>query len=195
MRVLVEHGEHCLTKKLQTRDVILVPDFYPNFDVYKKLVDEVSNCGDILKPWHGSTHQIADDKSTWKEKCPTFNEVVKRIQDYFKMKISSTRLNWYPTDEDWKPFHRDRAGLYEETAKTQNFTVAVSFGSEREAVFEEEESKKVISFPCPCGSAYAFTRDINTLWKHGIKQIPPEKRTGKGRISVIVWGWADQEEV
>ena len=46
----------------------------------------------------------------------------------------------------------------------------------------------------PNGSAYVFARDINVLWRHGILQMPPEKRKDEGRISVIAWGWVEQEE-
>lgn len=80
-------------------------------------------------------------------------------------------------------------------SKTQNFTVAVSFGKNRIAAFEEVDSKKTTGFPCPDGSCYCFTRDLNTKFRHGILPILPDKRTGEGRVSVIAWGWVDQDEV
>ena len=45
-------------------------------------------------------------------------------------------MNWYRDASEWKPFHHDAAALKEKFAKTQNFTLAVSFGMEREAAFE-----------------------------------------------------------
>ena len=56
-------------------------------------------------------------------------------------------------------------------AKTQNFTVALSFGGERDAAFEHAKTKTVISMPQPNGTAYTFGQDINILWRHGILQV------------------------
>ena len=84
--------------------------------------------------------------------------------------------------------------LQEEKAQQSNLTVAVSFGLEREAAFEHAKTKTIVSMAAPNGSAYVFARDINVLWRHGILQMPPEKRKDEGRISVIAWGWVEQEE-
>ena len=47
--------------------------------------------------------------------------------------------------------------------------------------------------PQPNGCAYAFGRDLNLDWQHGILQLPPDKQTKGGeRISIIAWGWVDQ---
>jgi len=110
------------------------------------------------------------------------------------MDISATRLNWYRDSSEWKPFHHDAAAIKEEKAKQSNLTVAVSFGLEREAAFEHANTKTVISMPQPNGSVYVFARDINVVWRHGILQEPPQRRKEEGRISVIAWGWVDQEE-
>lgn len=197
MRVLVEFGKQKCEAKLQTQDVLLVPDFFPNQgDVYEKLVDEVLKCGaDTIKRWHENCHWIGDDKTGFKEKCPTFQKVLKRISEYFEVPLSATRFNWYEDDNDWKAFHRDRAALYSDAQTKQNFTIAISFGKTRDAAFQDMESKKILSIPCADGSAYCFTRDINVNFMHGILPILPEKRTGQGRISIIVWTWKNQDEV
>jgi len=195
MRVIVECGKQKCEAKLQTQDVLLVPDFYVNTgDVYEKLVDEVLKCGDVLVPWHENSHLIANDKLHFKEKCPTYLKIIDKIKNYFNMRIEATRFNFYSTDDEWKPFHFDAAGVKPEKAKTQNFTVAVSFGKTRVAAFEEVESKKVTGFACPDGSCYCFTRDLNTKFRHGILPILQKDRTEEGRVSVIAWGWVDQEE-
>ena len=49
--------------------------------------------------------------------------------------------------------------------------------------------------PQPNGSVYTFGRDVNILWRHGIPQLPSERQTKEGRISIIAWGWIDMEEV
>ena len=74
-------------------------------------------------------------------------------------------------------------------ARTQNFTVAVSFGMERDAAFEHAKTKTVISMPQPNGTVYTFGKDVNILWRHGIPQLPLEKYSDQGRISIIAWGW------
>ena len=35
---------------------------------------------------------------------------------------------------------------------------------------------------------FAFGRDANITWKHGITALSPEDQDGKGRISIIHWG-------
>ena len=39
---------------------------------------------------------------------------------------------------------------------------------------------------------FAFGKDVNIDWRHGIPQIPENKKHDKGRISIIAWGWVDQ---
>ena len=59
--------------------------------------------------------------------------------------VQATRLNWYRDSTEWKPFHHDAAAVKPDKAKTQNFTVAVSFGMERDAAFEHAQTKTVSS--------------------------------------------------
>jgi hypothetical protein len=78
-------------------------------------------------------------------------------------------------------------------AKIQNFTLAVSFGATREAAFEktnQDGSKTIISLPQPNGHIYAFCKDTNINWRHGILQDIPVRN--EGRISIICWGWINK---
>eukprot|EP00760_Papus_ankaliazontas_P005255 PhM_4_TR12468/c0_g1_i1/m.79239 len=202
MRVVFDTNPERLTINVQSRDVVVAPCMFNrrgDENMYERLVAEIEACSipqeNLLKSWHGDTHWIADDSTGWKKQCPTFVSIVKRIQEYFGLDIKATRFNWYKDTSEWKPFHHDAAAVKPDKALTQNFTVAVSFGVTREAAFEEVESKKVISFPLPNGSVYCFARDVNVMWRHGILQIPPEKQTNEGRISIIAWGWLDQTDV
>ena len=36
---------------------------------------------------------------------------------------------------------------------------------------------------------FAFGRDVNIRWKHGVNALPAEEQDGRGRISIILWGW------
>ncbi len=196
MRVVFDLGTSELTTPLTSRDVLLVPNLFSDFpkgEIYAKLEYEIQNCGvpqdQLLKLWHGDTHLIADDHTPWKKNAPTFAMVVDRIRQFFKMDVKATRFNWYQDTSQWKAFHRDAAAIKEDKAKTQNFTVAVSFGATRDAAFEDVKNKTVISMPQEDGAIYAFTKDTNVLWRHGILK---EKETRQeGRISVICWGWID----
>lgn len=187
---------------LTTKDVIVVPDLFiddPNVS-YEKLVYEIQNCGietnQLLKLWHGDTHLIADDHLNWKTKCPTFNYVISKIQNYFNIDIKSTRFNWYKTSDQFKPTHHDAAAIKPHIAKIQNFTLAVSFGETRDAVFEKKDksgSKTFITLPQKNGSIYAFCNDTNIIWKHGILQGDPSiQQSTQGRISLIMWAWINQ---
>lgn len=80
-------------------------------------------------------------------------------------------MNWYRDSNEWKPFHHDAAAIKPDKAKTQNFTVAVSFGAERDAAFEHATTKTVISMPQPNRTIYTFGKDVNIIWRHGILQV------------------------
>ena len=196
MRIVCDVSPDKLTIPLTTRDVLLAPNLFSDFEpgqLYNQLMQEIASCGvpqkDLLKLWHGDTHLIADDHTPWKKHAPTFAMVVERLRNFFNMDIKATRFNWYKDTSQWKPMHHDSAAVNPDKARTQNFTVAVSFGATRDVAFEEVKSKSVISMPQPDGWTYCFCRDTNILWKHGILK---EKETrDEGRISVICWGWLD----
>jgi len=200
MRILVAPpGLKRYHRANSTRDVIIVSDLFGSYDdltIYNNLLYEVQNSGvpqeQLWQSWHGDSHFIADDKRNWKEHCPTFTMILDRIRHYFDMDIKATRLNWYRDTSEWKPFHHDAAAMKPDKARTQNFTVAVSFGCERDAAFEHAESKTVVSMPQPNGTIYTFGRDVNLLWRHGILQVPPDQHKNEGRISIIAWGWVPQ---
>lgn len=204
MRIIYDLGcyHDKLCKILTSRDVLLVPNLFRDFEeyeIYNRLVDELKNCGipedKVIIPWHGNnvikgTHMIASDWEKWKRNSPTFNMVVGRIREFFNMNIKATRLNWYQDTEQWKAFHFDSAKINPEKAKIQNFTVAASFGRTRDCAFERDDTtKNVISIPIGDGEIYCFTRETNEIWRHGVLQELP--KVEEGRISVVAWGWID----
>lgn len=207
MRILVEvpteEQEHTALT-IQSRDVILLPDFFCRPDdksIYTQLLKEMDDCGvpgdKLWKLWHGDSHLIADDHTAFKKRCPTFSRILDEIHSYFRMKSNATRFNWYRDNTDWKPFHHDASALDPEKSKRQNFTVGVSFGATREIAFEDAKAKpeerRVISLPLPNGTVYAFAREINTEWRHGVPQV--SLKNEEGRISIISWGWCDQNDL
>ena len=96
---------------------------------------------------------------------------------------------------DWKPFHHDSAAFNPQRARNQNITVGVSFGATRELAFIraeplQSEDKVRLYFPQTNNGVFSFGRDANILWKHGVNALPPAQQDGKGRISIILWGLA-----
>ena len=200
MRLIYQHGGDKFLKKITVRDVILVSGLFEDSgNIYQQLSDEISGAGltkeQLWKSWHGDTHFIADDHVGWKNSCPTFQKILSKIAYYFDMDIKATRLNHYQDSHEWKPFHHDAAAVKKDKAKTQNFTVAISFGLEREAAFQHAKTGTILSVPCPNGSIYVFSRDVNIIWKHGIRQMSPDKYMNQGRYSIIAWGWRKMEEI
>ena len=181
--------------KLATNEIILVNNLFcetNDLTIYNNLLNEINDSGinteDLWKLWHGDTHLIVDDKKKWKEKCPTFNLVINKVKEYFNMEIKATRFNWYKDSSQWKPYHHDAAAIKKDKALTQNITVGISFGVEREVSFQHGKTRTMISTPLINGSIYVFNKDVNIEWRHGIPQIHPDKQHNKGRISIIVWG-------
>lgn len=203
MRITYDNGTWIdrLTTQVSSRDVLVVPNLFADFEpgqLYKMLVDEISACGvhpdQLFKLWHGNekiegTHYIANDRTHWKDACPTFQMIIDRISAFFGMRIEATRFNWYQDTSQWKPFHHDASGIKPEKAAIQNFTVALSLGATRDAAFEHARTKTTISLPQPDGTIYCFSKDTNIIWRHGI--LKEKEVRNLGRISVICWGWID----
>lgn len=191
LRVDVKMMEHHITKhELNTRTVYVIPDMFRNFtQILDKISRETESAKVEFKYWHGDSHWIADDKAgNWKEHTPVFNEILNIISEYFKMDIKASRLNWYEDQSEWKPFHHDAAAVKKDKALTQNVTVGVSFGATRDICFQHAKHLTRVSVPLPDGYVYAFGKDVNVEWMHG---IPAEKNTRKDtRISIIAWGYS-----
>jgi len=186
---------------INTRDVIIAKGLFCKVDdltLYNKLLDEIKKTGKeekgLWKEWHGDTHLIADDHVDWKKDCPTFNMIINELAKYFNMDVKATRLNWFENSDDWKPYHRDAAAVDERKAKTQNFTVGVSFGATRDASFQHFKTKTTVDVPLENGTIYCFAKTVNEEWMHGIPQIHPDKYSDEGRISIIAWGYVDLKD-
>lgn len=163
-------------------------------------------------PWHEGAHLISKKP----DDSPTYQSIIKRLCDYFHIdsnKPVGTRFNWYRDSNDWKPFHHDSAAFNAQRAKSQNITIGASFGAMRELAFirtqpyarnndenvpgrgrnhheEGPENKCKLYFPQNNNGVFSFGRDANILWKHGVNALPPSEQDGRGRISIILWGYA-----
>lgn len=205
MRVIIKTDKiNDLSKfniQMKENDVVILDSYFKNnTTIYDQLVQEMESCGvppdELWKLWHGDTHFIADDRLAkkmgfdWKEKCPTFNMVIESMKEYFDMDVKATRFNLYKDNTEWKPYHHDAAAIDDKKAKTQNFTVGVTFGATRTASFQHAKTKTRIDFPLTDGSVYTFAKQVNVDWMHGIIQEPEIKK--EGRISIILWGKNNQ---
>ena len=133
MRLLFSAGVPEYNRKIQTRDVIFVPDLFceaTDLSLYQQLHSELANSGltqhQIWSSWHCDSHLIANDRTEWSQHCPTFHRVLDKIRDYFHLDISATRLNWYRDSSEWKPFHHDAAAIKEDKARQSNLTGLVT---------------------------------------------------------------------
>merc|ERR1712032_663993 len=90
---------------------------------------------------------------------------------------------------DWKPFHHDSAAFNAARAKNQNCTIGISFGAARELAFRHAKTGELLYFPQRNGMLFYFGRDANIVWQHGINALPDQEQDGKGRVSIILWGW------
>ena len=115
------------------------------------------------------------------------------IKTFFKMNINCTRYNYYKDTNDYKPLHFDDNAIDKEKAKTQNFTVTVSFGATRDIIFEHSLNKSRIVIPVYNGSVYTFSNATNIMWRHGVLQELPVKN--QERISIVFWGSIDKGAV
>ena len=189
LRILVGSGQF-YNKPIFNNDVIIFPNFFNSGNTYNDLLNETKHedFNRLWKLWHGDSHLIADDKIGWKKHCPTFNRIIGDIRDYFRMDIKATRFNWYRSTEEWKPYHHDAAAIDPKKSETQNFTVGISFGIERDIAFEHARTKTTVTIPLEDGCLYAFAKNVNIDWRHGIPQLPPTQYRNEGRISIIAWG-------
>ena len=111
-----------------------------------------------------------------------YNEIVQKMAEHFKVKIIQTRLNYYHDGSDWKPFHHDSHAYSD---KDENFTMGASFGDSRELVFLHEESNNKFTFPQNNGDVFAFDKEVNKEFMHG---VPKSSDKHGERFSIIAWG-------
>uniref|UniRef100_A0A0G4HRR1 Fe2OG dioxygenase domain-containing protein n=1 Tax=Chromera velia CCMP2878 TaxID=1169474 RepID=A0A0G4HRR1_9ALVE len=112
-----------------------------------------------------------------------FQEITEKLAEYFDLRILATRLNFYRDGSDWKPFHHDSHAFGD---KEEDFTAGASFGSSRELQFLHPPSGQTFSFPQKNGDVFAFTKELNRKFQHGVPRASGG-RVGP-RISIIVWG-------
>lgn len=116
---------------------------------------------------------------------PTFNKIIKKMEDYFNVEIYHTRLNFYKDGKDWKPFHHD-SHAYGNKSLREDFTMGASFGASRELSILHPKTDQTFTFPQNNGDVFAFTSEVNKVFQHG---VPKSKHIDIGpRFSIIVWG-------
>lgn len=154
-----------------------LPNFVCSFDdldYFNKIKGEL--VGNAVN-W--SKHQKYEDPKF----SPTFNFLVKKVSEHFNVTPVETRLNYYRNGTDWKPYHHD-SHAYRNTIK-ENFTIGISLGATRELSFLHDETGNKFSFPQNNGDVFAFDKEINKKFMHG---VPKKSMNSCGeRISIIMW--------
>mmetsp|Transcript_115072 Transcript_115072/g.223561 ORF Transcript_115072/g.223561 Transcript_115072/m.223561 type:complete len:645 (+) Transcript_115072:88-2022(+) len=196
MRVITLAASARYPEPVKHDDVIIVPSFFEEaegWDIYYDLIKEMRQCqarGERKSewvPWHEGAHLLSQNP----EGSATYHRVLDRISEYFDVPKDNrgTRFNWYRDGSDWKPFHHDSAAFNKQRASTQNCTIGVSFGTSRELAFRHAKTEELVYIPQTNGMLFYFGRDTNIRWQHGINSLPSADQDGKGRISIILWGW------
>ena len=183
-------------RDITSRDVIIVSDMFSKPEdttLYRDVITELdSNPRQEWLLWHGDNHMLANHKTMQHQAFyPSLDRIVKTVEQYFNMKVSSTQINWFRDTQDWKPYHFNVSALNPEKAKVQNFTVTVSFGSEREIAFQNGKTGATVAIPLPNGTVFSFCNDVNAIWRHGVPQIPPNRQANEGHIGIVLWGWVN----
>lgn len=194
---------------LYANDVVFIPSVY-DYDIYETIMREIQK--NQLVKWHKNSHLIV---KKWKEESPTFKKIVQEVARAFNVTPNATRLNIYRNGDrgnfgisESKPFHHDRGAFT--PGLSQNITIAISLGSRREVAFKHTKKKRspcdnwkhikegaIISLDCTNGSIYAFSRDVNCEFQHGV--LPPYDNFGYkseiDRASIVIWGTKNDLEV
>ena len=109
----------------------------------------------------------------------TFKYIVKQISEYFSMDVYATRLNFYPDNSSWKPFHHD-SHAYGGRKLREDLTVGASFGATRSLEFKHDGSGHIFGFPQHNSDIFAFTTKVNQQFQHG---VPKESTHKSGLVS------------
>ena len=108
----------------------------------------------------------------------TYRDVISLGAAHFRAVPVRSLVNFYRNGDDTTSFHSDQYPYGE------NITVGVSFGASRLLVFEHIETQQRFNFPQENGDCFAFTKEVNTTFRHAI----PRQAGATGRISVTACG-------
>lgn len=157
-----------------------IPNMFEQYNernIFNKLMDEITKHGCELVIW--SKHFKYDNP----EFLPTLCQIVDVMAKHFNVQVCQTRLNYYPDNNSWKPFHKDSHKTT--NGIIENFTMGASFGETRELELKHEQTNKTFKFPQNNGDCFAFTSNVNNVFLHGVPKI--NKIIGP-RFSIIAWG-------
>lgn len=179
---------------------LYIPAFFSERCWYDALLEELGPWE--MSPYKRSVHPACVTETKMKQ-SPAYLAIVKRLQGRFpSLVIGYSIVNWYRDENDWTEMHRDNFGaggnrfvggpFGDENARPHNIAIGASFGDERELRFHHLKSEAEFSFPQREGDIFAFTSPVNTAFQHAVLKA---NRRVSGRISVILWGHVDSEEI
>ena len=91
MRIIIgDENKTFFNRDHSYSDIVLVKNLFKEekkYDIYHRLLDEIKINKGNWKKWHGNSHLIVDDKkNNWKQRCNLFNQIVKKLSEYFQMR-------------------------------------------------------------------------------------------------------------
>eukprot|EP00929_Paragymnodinium_shiwhaense_P072885 TRINITY_DN369_c1_g5_i1.p1 TRINITY_DN369_c1_g5~~TRINITY_DN369_c1_g5_i1.p1 ORF type:complete len:692 (-),score=144.76 TRINITY_DN369_c1_g5_i1:305-2347(-) len=198
MRIVARELTERYNRPVSHDDIIIVPNLFceaEDWNIYYKLIKEMrdSQAAHEKKaewiPWHEGAHLLSQNPTGSR----TFHAVLDKLGKYLDISESNrgTRFNWYRDGSDWKPFHHDSAAFNHQRAQNQNCSIGLSFGATRELAFRHAKTGELFYVPQTNGMMFYFGRDVNIIWQHGVNALPEKDQDGKGRISVVCWGYCN----
>lgn len=148
--------------------------------------------------WNGTRHlgmqfEGLEARHLHATASPLVRSVVAKLEEAFGIEASASRLNIYRSDEDYKTLHADRG---RDANGVPQITVGLSLGHTRELALVHWQTGLTIALPCPNGSVFAFTPELNCKFLHGVPKVDKSKLVPSChavsqpsvRMSIIVWG-------
>jgi hypothetical protein len=171
-------------QQLLNNNCLYLPNYYCNkndLTIFNSLKEEIQS----QDPINWSKHMKYENPTFSK----TFNQIVEKLSNDFNIDVTQSRLNYYRDGNDWKPFHHDSHAYGD---KYENYTLGVSFGSNRIMEFIQDDIEQDIKlkerfkFPQHNGDVFGFNKEVNQKFMHSIVKDPNQKQD---RFSIIIWGY------
>lgn len=126
-----------------------------------------------------SRHLCLVSDELLEQKAPTLHAILEHLAEVFNLQPVRCLLSLYRHGGDFCNLHMD------EYNGNENFSIGISFGEERQLLFEEKGTKAQFAIPQRNGDVHAYGKVCNTAWNHG---VPPSLDVEEASIFVVLLG-------